>query len=98
MIDNSNIKRFLESAPQSFSTQTLVNRLKHDEFFKLFSPVASDEIFGKAITKHYKAKEFVYCRGDTEVFMGVVMSGRLRMSLTESDGRSVLIGLAEVGE
>ena len=92
------LDRLLETAPQSLSAQHLVDRLRHEEFFKLFSPLAYQDIFSKAITKSYKAKEFVYCRGDTEVFMGVVMSGRLRMSLTESDGRSLLIGLAEVGE
>ena len=92
------IKRLSENASKLRSAPNLVDRLKHEEFFKLFSPIAFAEIFSKAVTRHYKAGDFIYCRGDTDVFMGIVMTGRLRMSLTESDGRSVLIGLVEAGE
>jgi CRP-like cAMP-binding protein len=92
------IELFKETAPQSLSAQNLAARLQHDEFFSLFSPEVREQIFSKAIYKDYKPKDIVFYRGDTDVFMGVVMAGRLRMNITESDGRTVLIDMAEVGE
>jgi CRP/FNR family cyclic AMP-dependent transcriptional regulator len=78
--------------------QTLVDRLQYDEFFSLFSPTTRADLFAKAIYKHYDAGEFIYHRRDAGNFMGIVMSGRIRMSMTASDGRGVLVGLVEQGE
>jgi len=87
-----------ETSPQSLSAQNLVDRLQYDEFFSLFAPAVREQILAKALYKNYRPKEIVYHRGDSDVFMGVVMTGRLRMSIVEEDGRSVLVSLVEVGE
>jgi CRP/FNR family transcriptional regulator, cyclic AMP receptor protein len=98
MQDKRSVASYLESSSRPLSTQNLADRLQYDEFFSLFPPQIRNDIFSKAITKNYKAGETVYFRGDTESFMGVVMQGRLRMSMTATDGRGVLIGLVECGE
>lgn len=98
MQDKRSVASYLDSLSRPISTQNLADRLQYDEFFSLFSSDIRAEILNKAAHKTYKAGETVYYRGDTEIFMGVVMQGRLRMSMNASDGRGVLVGLVDVGE
>jgi CRP-like cAMP-binding protein len=98
MQDKRSVASYLEGLSQPLSTQNLADRLQYDEFFSLFSTPIRAEILSKAVYKTYAAGETVYYRGDQEVFMGVVMQGRLRMSMNASDGRGMLIGLVEDGE
>jgi len=87
-----------ESLPNSNVEQSYVDRLRYDGFFSLFPPSVRSSIIDQAVYKSYDAGTFVYNRGDTDAFMGVVTSGRLRMSMTATDGRGVLVGLVERGE
>jgi CRP/FNR family cyclic AMP-dependent transcriptional regulator len=77
---------------------TLADRLQYNEFFRLFSATVRNELFDKAVHKYFPAGDYVYRRGDEGAFMGIVMAGRLRMSMNASDGRGVLMGLVEQGE
>jgi len=86
------------SEPKSYTVQSLADRLQYHDFFKLFPPQVRADLFNKAVYKSYNAGDAVYRRGDTDVFMGVVMSGRLRVSMTTTDGKGVLLGLVERGE
>ncbi|MDR3448971.1 MAG: Crp/Fnr family transcriptional regulator [Alphaproteobacteria bacterium] len=92
-IDNSN-----SGVPGAGSFQSLVDRLQYDEFFRLFPAATRAELFARATHKYFPAGSFIYHRGDEEAFMGIVMAGRLRMSMHASDGRGVLVGLVESGE
>lgn len=78
--------------------QHLADRLRYHEFFSLFPAELRRVILSKAITKIYQPGQMVYQRGDTDAYMGVVVSGRLRMSMNASDGRGVLLGLVESDE
>lgn len=80
------------------SVQNVVDRLQYHAFFKLFPQEVRDALFKKAIHKSFKAGEHIYCRGDTEAFMGVIVSGRVRMSMNAADGRGLLLGMVEPGE
>jgi len=78
--------------------QNLMDRLQYHDFFRLFPAHVRSDLFNRAVYKSYKAGDVIYHRGDEDVFMGAVMSGRLRMSMTTTDGRGVLLGLVERGE
>src|SRR5580704_4348973 len=99
IIDERIIEKCADSSePKPYTVQALVDRLQYHDFFKLFPPNVRGDLFNKAVYKSYKCGDPVYLRGDTEVFMGVVMSGRLRVSMTTSDGKGGLLGLVERGE
>ncbi|MGE3623912.1 MAG: Crp/Fnr family transcriptional regulator [Bdellovibrionales bacterium] len=98
MMVNDNPGKNIQTQNGTDSAQSLVDRLQYEEFFSLFPAATRNELLSKAIYKAYKPGDLVYCRGDRDLFMGVVMSGRLRMSMTAEDGRGVLIGLVERGE
>jgi CRP/FNR family transcriptional regulator, cyclic AMP receptor protein len=80
------------------SVQGLVDRLQYHDFFKLFPADIREALLKKASYKTYPAGTTIFFRGDTEAFMGVVISGRLRMSMSATDGRGILLGLVESGE
>lgn len=99
LIDERMLDKYSETGQSTpISVQSLVDRLQYHEFFRLFPTDVRNALISKAVYKNYKCGEMVYNRGDSDVFMGVVMSGRLRMSMTASDGRGVLLGLVESGE
>jgi CRP-like cAMP-binding protein len=99
IVDERIIQKCADSSePKPYTVQTLVDRLQYHDFFKLFPPNVRADLFNKAVYKSYHCGDLVYARGDTDVFMGVVMSGRLRVSMTTSDGKGVLLGLVERGE
>jgi CRP-like cAMP-binding protein len=99
IIDQRILEKCADSSePKPYTVQNLVDRLQYHDFFRLFPAHVRSELFNKAVYKSYKTGDVIYYRGDTDVFMGVVMSGRLRMSMTTSDGKGVLLGLVERGE
>jgi CRP-like cAMP-binding protein len=99
LIDGRMIGQYTElNEHHPISIQRLVDRLHYHDFFKLFPPDVRDAILKKAFHKTYRAGETVYYRGDEDAFMGVVVSGRLRMSMSATDGRGILLGLVETGE
>jgi hypothetical protein len=98
IIDQRILNKHLNNDPASLSVQSLVDRLQYNDFFRLFPPDMRDAILAKATHKTYQSGDMIYQRGDAEAYMGVVISGRLRMTLNAPDGRVMLIGLAETGE
>jgi len=99
LIDGRIIEKYLHPDDiNPVSVQSLVDRLQYHDFLKLFSEDVRADLLKKTQNKKYKTGELVYNRGDTDAFMGVVVSGRLRMSMNAADGRGVLLGLVESGE
>lgn len=99
LVDGRIIEKYLHPDDlNQVSVQALVDRLQYHDFLKLFPDDARTGLLKKTQNKTYKSGEIVYYRGDTDAFMGVVITGRLRMSMTAADGRGVLLGLVENGE
>jgi len=99
LIDGRIIEKYIHPDDQNpVSVQGLVERLRYHDFLKLFSDDVRADLLQKTQNRTYKSGDVVYFRGDTDAYMGVVISGRLRMSMTAADGRGVLLGLVENGE
>jgi CRP/FNR family cyclic AMP-dependent transcriptional regulator len=99
LIDGRIIEKYLQADDfVPVSVQTLVQRLQYHDFLKLFPDDIRAGLLKKTQNKTFRCGEIVYYRGDTDAFMGVVISGRLRMSMNDADGRGVLLGLVETGE
>lgn len=99
LIDGRIIDKYLQAEDfVPVSVQSLVQRLQYHDFLKLFPDETRINLLKKTQNKTYNSGEVVYYRGDTDAFMGVVISGRLRMSMNAADGRGVLLGMVEAGE
>ncbi len=99
LIDGRIIEKYIHPDDQhQVSVQKLVERLQYHDFLKLFPDDVRANLLKKTQNRTYKAGAVLYYRGDTDAFMGVVISGRLRMSMNAADGRGVLLGLVENGE
>lgn len=99
LIDGRIIDKYLQTDDfVPVSVQSLVQRLQYHDFLKLFPDETRTQLLKKTQNKSYKSGDVVYFRGDTEAFMGVVISGRLRMSMNAADGRGVILGMVETGE
>ncbi len=84
--------------PHPVSVQHLVDRLRYHDFFKLFPESTREELLRKASHRTYQAGETIYFRDDAVAYMGLVISGRVRMSICAMDGRCILLSLVEAGE
>lgn len=99
LIDGRIIEKYIHPDDQhQVSVQEIVARLQYHDFLKLFPEDTRADLLKKTQNKTFKSGEVVYYRGDSDAFMGVVLSGRLRMSMTALDGRGVILGLVESGE
>jgi CRP-like cAMP-binding protein len=79
--------------PNSSRTQLL-----YKQIFDLFPLQARNALYAKAEYRNYRRGEVVFRRDDEGSYMGGVMSGRLKATVSSREGKQMLVTLIEKGE
>ncbi|MGB9154762.1 MAG: Crp/Fnr family transcriptional regulator, partial [Alphaproteobacteria bacterium] len=73
--------------------------LQYTQILDLFPLAVRNAIYAKSEHRAYKKGDFVYHDGDQgPFFMGCLISGRLRASVTSREGKEFLLSMIEKGE
>jgi len=72
--------------------------LQYAQIWEHFPLRLRNELYAKARYQEYKRDSYVYRRGEEGDFLVCVTNGRLRLSFSSSEGKSILFSMIERGE
>jgi CRP/FNR family transcriptional regulator, cyclic AMP receptor protein len=72
--------------------------LRNVPLFSTLSPELVDLLANVAVTKHYPKNTFVLSAGDKADFLYVILSGSVKISVVDIDGKEVILTFLEAGD
>jgi CRP/FNR family transcriptional regulator len=76
----------------------LFDNLREMQMFSALSDAEMGDVIGKIEVKHYRKDDVILWEGDTNSYMYLVMSGRVKVSQTTEDGKEIISAIHAVGD
>lgn len=76
----------------------LFDNLRKMQMFSALSDAEMGDIIGKIVVKHYRKDDVILWEGDTNSYMYLVMSGRVKVVQRTEDGKEIISAIHAVGD